>query len=41
MEKYGIWQDCIGSTDYDFWDELERQEEIAGYEDEPDYEVEL
>lgn len=22
-----IWQDCIGTTDPDFWDEIERQEQ--------------
>lgn len=32
MNERNIWEDCIGSTDTDFWDEIERQEEIAGYE---------
>lgn len=32
MNDYNIWEDCIGSIDYDFWNELEAQEEIASYE---------
>ncbi len=32
MNERNIWEDCIGSIDEDFWDELERQEEIASWE---------
>lgn len=31
MEKRNIWDDCIGSTDFDFWDEIEHQEEYESY----------
>ena len=32
MDNHDIWEDCIGTQDLDFWGELERQEEIAGWE---------
>lgn len=41
---YNIWEDCIGSTDYEFWDEIEREEEFREYEadadDQPQYDRE-
>ena len=28
MSNRDLWIDCIGSKDYDFWDEIEYQEQM-------------